>query len=216
MKQKRIDLPKPKLSGNVSIAEALFSRRTIREFTESQIALDEISQLLWAMQGTTQNENAGADQVSLRTAPSAGRVYPLVIYVLSNHGLCLYRPQEHTLLLKKEEDLREELAKAALAEINREAIRIAPLTVIVAFNNQLVLRITPVIEDALRFTYLETGHAAQNLILQACALGLGTCTITSYKTGAVCKSLALPWHHQPIYLIPVGTPTNQITVDNRL
>jgi SagB-type dehydrogenase family enzyme len=148
-------------------------------------------------------------------AALVGRSYPLVVYLLHG-GLWIYQPKEHALTLHKREDLRKTLAEDVLTQMNREAIEEAPLTVVVASDNKSIVELTPRVEDALCFTYLEAGHATQNLILQAWALGLGACTITSYKTVKAQRLLTLPLHHQPIYLIPLGISNNHTSASNEL
>jgi len=53
---------------------------------------------------------------------------------------------------------------------------------------------------------LEAGHAAQNLMLQAVSLGLGTVAIGAYREADVRSALGLPAGETPLYLIPVGHP----------
>jgi len=53
---------------------------------------------------------------------------------------------------------------------------------------------------------MEVGHAAQNLLLEAVALGLGGVPIGAFEDEALQKALALPVDHCPLYLIPVGHP----------
>jgi len=105
-----------------------------------------------------------------------------------------------------EKDVRSELSKAAFTPTNKEAVQKAPLTIVVTADNKKALRASPLLENVVRFVHLEAGHAAQNLILQATALGLGACTITSYNTAMVYEALKIPYDHRPIYLIPVGLP----------
>jgi len=61
-------------------------------------------------------------------------------------------------------------------------------------------------ERSPRYVYLEAGHAAQNLLLQAVALDLGAVPIGAFIDDKVKKVLSLPDSHQPLYLIPVGHP----------
>ena len=66
----RIVLPAPARSGHMSLEEALARRRSVREFSNKPLSDQDVSQLLWAAQGITHPEG-------LRTAPSAGALYPL-------------------------------------------------------------------------------------------------------------------------------------------
>ena len=55
-----------------------------------------------------------------------------------------------------------------------------------------------------RYVHMEAGHAAQNLLLQAVALGLGAVPIGAFHDAQIQKVLGLPAEEQPLYLIPVG------------
>ena len=58
-------LPEPKFSSKISVEEALSRRRSVRDYKEDSLSLEQISQLLWAAQGVTEKWGG-------RTAPSAG------------------------------------------------------------------------------------------------------------------------------------------------
>jgi nitroreductase len=51
---------------------------------------------------------------------------------------------------------------------------------------------------------MEAGHAAQNLLLQAVALGLGAVPIGAFYDDRVREALHLPSGQEPLYLIPAG------------
>jgi len=204
---KTLKLPEPRLRGRVSVEEALASRRTVRRFSERDVELSAVSQLLWALQGTTRVEEVESrGKVYYRAAPSAGMTYPLGAYVVYRGGLYRFDPVEHALRSVMEEDMREPLSEAMVSPLNREAVRDAPLTVILTADNERAMEATPLMENAVRYLHLEAGHAAQNLALQAASMGLGVCTITSYEAAKVYKALELPRTMRPIYVIPVGHP----------
>ena len=70
-----INLPAPATQSPVSVEQALKNRRTIRRFANKALTQAQLSQLLWAAYGVT-------DPRGLKTAPSAGALYPLDIYVV--------------------------------------------------------------------------------------------------------------------------------------
>jgi SagB-type dehydrogenase family enzyme len=200
-------LPPPKTKGEMSLEEALSLRKTVRALSDEEIDLPAVSQLLWALQGVTWVEKPSKGKsVSHRTAPSAGKTFPLEIYVALKKGLFRYESRRHALCQLKEKDVRIELSKAAFTQLNKEAIQKAPLTIIVTADNIRALKATSLLENAVRFVHLEAGHATQNLILQATSMGLGACTITSYNIAAIYEALEIPYNHRPIYLIPIGMP----------
>jgi hypothetical protein len=64
----------------MSVEEALSRRRSVREYLRSPIALSELSQILWAAYGVSEV------RWGLRTAPSAGAIYPLKVYAAVGEG----------------------------------------------------------------------------------------------------------------------------------
>ena len=86
-----IDLPPPRTVGDVSLEETLAERRSVRAYTQRALTWEEIGQLLWAAQGITRDWGA-------RTAPSAGALYPIEVYVVTGQGLYHYVPETHQML----------------------------------------------------------------------------------------------------------------------
>ena len=81
-----VALPQPSFEGGLSLEEALARRRSIRDFDDTPLTLAELGQLLWAAQGIT-------NELGFRTAPSAGALYPLEVYLLTVEGVFHYEPQ---------------------------------------------------------------------------------------------------------------------------
>lgn len=209
--QEIIKLNQPKLKGHKSVEEALNERRTFRYFSDQEIEISQVSQLLWALQGTVEVEElSSGEKLCHRTAPSAGRRYPLEVYIILLQGMYHYEPINHELhqIINEEikGDPRISLSEAPYAAFNKEAITTAPLSIILACDNKKALKGNPLLEKALITVHLEAGHSTQNLILQATSLGMGVCTMTNYDLGTIYKVLKLPMHQKPIYLIPVGYP----------
>lgn len=188
----RIDLPPPEVTGGGSLAEALAERRSVRDYRPGPLDPTEISQLVWAAQGVT--SSAG-----LRTAPSAGALYPLELYVVTDSGRYHYDPHRHQLEVLANEDVRVDLARAALSQnAVEDAAAVFVLAGVYARTEQKYG------DRAERYVKLEAGHAAQNLLLQAVSLGLGAVPIGAFHDDQVREVLDLPDDHEPLYLIPVG------------
>src|SRR5574342_675430 len=113
--QQIITLPEPAHKSGTSIEEALLKRRSVRDYGKDPLELKEISQLLWAAQGITSEEGG-------RTAPSAGALYPLELYVVSGEiktvpqGVYHYLPVDHTMEQVTVGDKRKLLSAAALMQ----------------------------------------------------------------------------------------------------
>ena len=189
------DLPPPSHRSGVSLEEALVSRRSVRSFADQPLTLVELGQLLWATQGITNDRG-------FRTAPSAGALYPLEVYLATAEGVFHYEPARHLLRPVSQGDARPGLYQAALQQ---EPVLKAPavfvLTAVYARTAQKYGQ-----ERSPRYVHLEAGHAAQNLLLQASALELGAVPIGAFHDKEVQKALGIPADHEPLYLIPVGHP----------
>jgi SagB-type dehydrogenase family enzyme len=194
-----VTLPAPARGGTISLEETLHRRRSLREFRDAELTPAQIGQLLWAAQGVT-------GPGGLRTAPSAGALYPLEIYVATPAGLYHYQAHSHRLTLHTPGDPRPPLRDAALGQ---DAVGAAPAVfVVTAVVDRAAAKYGARAE---RYVQLEAGHAAQNLLLQAVALGLGGVPVGAFHDDAVRAALRLPRSEQPLYLIPVGHPRGRRT-----
>lgn len=191
----RVVLPPPVKAGRTSLEEALMKRRSVREFSSKPLTEAEVGQMLWAAQGIT-------DPDGLRTAPSAGALYPLELYVATGDGVFHYDPQAHQLQRRSPQDARRALHHAGLEQ---DALLHAPAVfVIAAVYARTARKYGP--DRSPRYVQLEAGHSAQNLLLQAVTLGLGAVPMGAFKDAAVHDALKLPSDEQPLYLIPAGHP----------
>jgi SagB-type dehydrogenase family enzyme len=190
-----IQLPQPKLTGTVSIEEVLAKRRSVRAFTGQPLNFTQISQLAWAGQGITGKENG------LRTAPSAGAIYPINLYFAIQGGVFVYNPYEHGLEQTLGQDIRIRLAAAAL---DQEVVAEAACDIIVAGAvKKLAAKYR---NKAKRYMLLEAGHIAQNIQLQAVSLKLGSVPVGAFNIRDVNKACRLPSNLEPLYIICVGYP----------
>jgi SagB-type dehydrogenase family enzyme len=187
-------LPQPRHDGPLSLEEALAARRSHREFTTRPLTEVEISQLLWAAQGVTAEWGG-------RTAPSAGGLYPLELYLLTADAYRHYRPDGHRVELLALEDLRTEAAAAAL---HQPAVGDAALTIVItAVYARTVEKYGA---RGRRYVELEAGHVAQNMLLQAVGLGLAAGPVGAFDDQRLAQALRLPGDRAPLYIVAVGHP----------
>ena len=203
MNQTKIHLPAPNQRGETPLETAIARRRSIRSFTSEQLSQYQLSQLLWAAQGVI--ENLGG----FRTVPSAGATYPLELLVLCGEssvekigaGIYRYNVDSHSLIRHLEGDVRRELAGAALGQ---DCIYEAPVDIVICADyERTTIRYGTRGE---KYVHMEVGHAAQNLYLQATALGLGTVVIGAFHDEQVREVLKLEKRCKPLYIMPVGKP----------
>jgi len=196
-----IQLTDPNLKGTVSLEEALAKRRSIRQFNSEPVKRSQISQLAWAGQGITE------PQRGLRTAPSAGAIYPIELLFATQDGLFVYRPSDHSLLQNGDQDIRNMLAGATSMA---ESVAGAGCDIIVA---GAVRKLTSQYKEKARtFLHMEAGHIAQNIQLQAVCLGLGSVTVGGFDSKEVRKVCKLSRYLEPLYIICVGHPAGEGTM----
>jgi SagB-type dehydrogenase family enzyme len=194
-------LPQPHTIGHVSLEEAIKRRRTIRSFSSASLTLEQLSQLLWAAQGVTEERGLK------RAAASGGALYPMDVYAVVGGagveglqpGIYHYEPEGHTISLLSEGDLRESLAKASLHQMWMAR---APLNLVVSAEYR---RITSKYgERGVRYALLEAGHVGQNIFLQAEALDLGAGIVGAFHDDEVIQVMKTPRSHEPLLIMPVG------------
>jgi SagB-type dehydrogenase family enzyme len=193
-----LSLPTPLYDSQTSVEQALQARRSVRVYSPDPLTLAEVSQLLWAAQGITHPNG-------LRTAPSAGALYPLEIYLVVGNvtdlpaGVYHYNPHDHELILTIEGDMRQNVCDAALQQ---SALKDAAIVlVIAAVYERTTVKYGP---RGNQYVHMEVGHAAQNVYLQVESLGLGTVFIGAFYDDQVQEVLALDEGEIPLGLMPVG------------
>ncbi len=188
---RREPLPPPSAQGP-SLFRVLAARRSCREFAHRSLTDLEVGSLLWAGQGITSPQG-------FRAAPSAGALHPLTLTLVDSHGVWRYQPDGHALVLIRVGDRRRQLAAAALGQ---EAVAEAPASIVVTAN-PAVLR--PRYRGrAERYCILEAGHVAQNVLLEATALGLAGVPIGAFDDPAVLAAVDLGPEHLALYVVSVG------------
>jgi SagB-type dehydrogenase family enzyme len=187
-----ISLPKPNQNGPMSLEQAIAARRSRRDFLSKPLTLEQIGQLTWAAQG--KDAKSG-----YRTTPSAGATYPLELFVVNENGISHYLLDKHALETITEQDVRSKLASAAWGQ---EFIGAAPLTLV--FAAQFARTTGRYGQRGIGYVYMEAGHAAQNVHLQAESLGLGSVAVGAFDNASVSKVLLLPDYLEPVYMVVVG------------
>ena len=160
--------------------------------------MPEIGQLLWAAQGVNH-------PMGLRTAPSAGALYPLVSYLVGGEvsslppGVYRYAPNQRALAMIGEGDRRAALSAAALGQ--SWIADAAAVLIFAAVYRRTTGKYGPRGE---RYVHIEIGHAAQNVYLQAFTLGLGTTEVGAFDDDAVRTALALADDQDPLAIMPIA------------
>ncbi|RQD74136.1 MAG: SagB/ThcOx family dehydrogenase [Candidatus Syntrophonatronum acetioxidans] len=194
-----IELPEPVLQGGMTVERAIAERRSVRSYQEEPLTLQEVSQLLWAAQGITEEARG------LRAVPSAGALYPLKVYILVGEeedlktGIYKYRPHQNELVKLQGGDLRPSLYEAALSQ---SPVKEAPVVMVITAKYYITT--SHYGERGIRYVHMEAGHAGQNVYLQGVSLGIQGVVIGAFEEEEVRNLLSLSSEEEPLYLIPLG------------
>lgn len=197
----KIQLPKPDFRG-ITVEDAIKKRRSVRNYSGSPMNSAEISQLLFSAQGIT-GQIYGE---KLRTAPSAGALYPIELYVFINNvrgiekGLYHYNLFEHSLTEIKKGDFRKEMLRAGLdQEMFRDANIVIAMT---AIHKRITWKYG---DRGFRYIYMEAGHIAQNILIQSVSLGLGSVVVGAFLDDELNRLLGIDGKEEiSLYLVATG------------
>ncbi|AKB85246.1 SagB/ThcOx family dehydrogenase [Methanococcoides methylutens] len=193
-----VELPEPILESSISIEQTLAERRSVRSYSGESLSLSDVSQLMWAAQGLTQDR-------FFRTAPSAGALYPLEVYLVVGNvdkmdaGVYRYVPSRHSMVKTLDGDRRDELCRVSLSQPQiRDA---AAVVVITAVYSRIMVKYG---NRGVRYAHIEVGCAAENIYLQGMSLGIGTCAVGAFEDENVAAIFDLPVDEEPLLLLPLG------------
>ena len=193
--EREIDLPPPELDGPVPLNQAIHERRSAREFATDSVPTGLLGQLLWAGQGVTSADGR-------RASPSAGATYPLELYVITVDSVMHYLPARHRVEHRNTPDLRGRLQRAAF---DQSHVGAAPAIIVIAADVQRTA--DKYGGRASDYVRQESGHAAQNILLEAGAYGLAAVPVGAFDPAETAELLGLPTELEPLYLIPTGFPS---------
>ncbi len=199
---KVVTLPEAERQGGMGLWDALLSRRSERRYAEKPMDLKTLSQLLWAIQGVT----ASMGSYLLRTAPSAGALYPIETYLVVNRveeldqGVYHFQVPNACLELLSPGDYSGRTAAAALDQ--PIAAKASVVFIWTACVNRSKWKYD---ERAYRYIYLDAGHLCENLYLACAAMGLGCCAIGAFYDEEVNEILKVDGKEEmAVYLSSVG------------
>jgi SagB-type dehydrogenase family enzyme len=191
-----IRLPEPRINSAVSLEQAIQNRRSVRDFTDKELKIEQIGQLCWSAQGIT-DPNRGFS--------------PMQLNVVLPDGLYVYDSNEHSLVKYVNTNIRFMLYTASFKQ---QVVQDAPCIFIISGSAG---KIEPKYRGkGDRFITLEAGHIAQNIHLQAVALGLGSVPIGVFDSKAVAAICKLKEGVEPLYMVCVGNPAQKPAIESLL
>ncbi|MGM9710080.1 MAG: SagB/ThcOx family dehydrogenase [Prevotella sp.] len=184
-----ISLPAPSLTSEMTLADALNLRHSSREFADTEISDQVLSQLLWAACGINRPESKKI------TAPSAINAQDIVVYVVRKDGAYRYEPQENILVNVCGKDLRKAVAG------RQEAVANAPICLVLVSDHK---KFGDHKNGAERMGCIDSGYVSENIALMCTALGLNTVPRMSMDAETLRKELKLDADADLLLNHPVG------------
>lgn len=192
---------------DTTLHHALGTRRSVRDYSSRALPLAALQRLLWAAQGITSADGR-------RAAPSAHALYPLSLLLAAGNvadlaaGLYAVDDLEQTLTLRKPGDCRAALQAAAIDEQPWISTASAVLTICadMVAATQAFVEQPPYGQRGARYVCLEAGAAAQNVLLQATAEGLGGVLVAGFRDEATAAALNLDTPLTPVAHVCLGWP----------
>lgn len=201
-----IALPAVITKGSMSVEECMQNRRSVRAYSDEALSLEEVSQMLWSAYGITKAIAPEHLRGGLKTAPSAGALYPLELYLSVKNvtgleaGVYYYEPNGHLLKLLKKGDISKELMQACYYQ---DFVESASANIIYsAIYSRMTVKYGN--RGRERYVCMDLGHSAENVYLQAEALGLGTCAIGAFNDLNLQKLIQMTQTEEPLYVMPIG------------
>lgn len=194
---------------DMSLTQTLSERRTCRAFEDRPVPADNVERLLWAAQGKTGDGGQ-------RTAPSAHALYPLRMIVTAgnlagrNSGIYAIGPDVSDFAPVKSGDARPALQNAALEDQPWIGSAAGIITICADFAAAATAfaEQPPYGARGERYVYIEAGAAAQNVLLQAAADGLGCALVAGFRDEATAEILDLKAPVAPVLHLCFGWPAD--------
>ncbi len=200
--QKIIQLTRPNTVGKMTFEEALYKQEDALMFTGQTLERMLIGQLAWAAQGERKSQTNLATESSITEVVS-----PIQLHLATQEGVFVYQPEDNSLEQTVYQDIRGALA-TAVAPMS-DSVASAGCTFIIAAPTRRLSAQRG--NNSRKSMYLQAGHMAQNIRLQATCLDLGSLTISDFNTRNVNTTCRLPRNIEPLYIICVGYPASLST-----
>ncbi|MDR2654468.1 MAG: SagB/ThcOx family dehydrogenase [Oscillospiraceae bacterium] len=198
--------------GRAEYSALLDSRRSERLYSDAPITQAELAFLLWSAQGA-QKVIGVKGHASLRPAPSGGARHPFELYAAVRNveglmpGFYHYLPMEHVGEKKAAIELIRPIEDfpGLISEMLSGQSWAAKAAVVLFFSCVPYRAEWRYDKAAHRVMLIDLGHAGQNVMLSAAALGLGSCCIAAYDAAICDTALGLDGAEEyTVYAISAG------------
>jgi SagB-type dehydrogenase family enzyme len=192
---KTIKLPAPALKNDKPFMQTVKDRKSSREFSEKELSLQDLSNLLWCANGVNRPEGGK------RTSPSAMNKQDVDIYAVLKEGIYLYEANKHELLPVVSGDYRKDTGM-------QPYVGTAPLN-LVYVSDLSKFEFLKKREEQVMTAAIDAGHCSQNVYLYGAAANLAVVVRTSIDKTKMAEILKLRPQQLVIMSQTVGYPEKQ-------
>lgn len=188
-----ITLPAPLKSGGNTLAEALSTRRSIREFNpDRDLTLQQVADLLWSAAGINRPDGH-------TTNPTAMNSQEIAVYLFDKNGVYQYDKQNNRLSRVAEGDHRPLVA--GTKEFTQDFVLDAPVSLVMVADIDKFERGG---DMRLVLGACDAGIVTENINLYCAANGLATVTRATMDQKGIVALLGLRESQIPLLNNPVG------------
>lgn len=198
-------LPDPSTNSQNKLEEVLADLKYVSTFSQENLALQQISQLLWAGYGCTPHVVSGGRKGL--TVPSAMAKYYLTgtVYLINEKGAYRYQNRNPRTDMKTTDHRLEPINAADVRDKLRATVGSlpqAPCYIVICLP-----KTSAFITRERDFALLEAGFVAGNVLVQASAIDLGChfkATLTTDEQAGIRGLTGIPFSDTPEAIISIG------------
>lgn len=173
---KSIKLLEPSYDEGMTLMQALKERQSSSGFTEKEIPLQDLSNIIWASLGVNRPDGR-------RTSPTGSNRQEIELYAFFKTGVYWYNYKTHTLELVKEGDYRSITGRKDAQTAYMNLLYIADTTKTGPGSKP---------GDANTVSYVNVGYVSQNVYLACANAGIGSRARGGWDQQKVVETLGLP------------------------
>jgi hypothetical protein len=211
-------LPDPSTTGDNSLEEVLANLNYFSSFAQTNLTLQQISQILWAGYGCTDHTPSGKAGL---TVPSAWANYYLTrsIYLANENGVYRYHNRNPATNLSSRDHRTEQIDSSSTGRSGPRpadargrlqsavsGLPQAPCYVIICLDS---------LYAGQEYAHLETGFAAGSMLIQATAIDLGchfTTALSSTEQKSIQSATNIPASHIPQAIVSIGSIEVRVSI----
>lgn len=191
---KSIKLNPPDKKRGLPLMEAMSVRASLRDFSEKDLTLQDLSDLAWAATGINRPDSKKT------TAPSAMNSQDVDVYFFLKSGAYVYDKQQHALRHLLDGDCREQVVRSRPGQVVKPSV--PPVLLILISDMSRFRNGSPELKR--EWAALDAGIVSQNISLFCAATGLKTVPRASTDKAKVTELLNLKPEQYILLNHPVG------------